>query len=86
MALPMPFPELSVQTASFWLPSLFRFWLERGGRLQVQQSVPPHTPLTNPKLHISRGPPEVPRKNIFGKGRAGVGIGSPDGKARGCGG
>lgn len=53
IALPMPLPGLSVQAVSSWLPILFRLWLEREARLPVQQSAPPHTTLTKPKLHNS---------------------------------
>lgn len=57
IALPVlcsAFPELIVQSASSWLPVLFRLCLERGVRLQgQQQSAPSHTTLTTPKLHIS---------------------------------
>lgn len=84
-ALPMPSPVLSVQSVGSWLPVLFRLWLERGIRFLVQQPIPPQSTLPTPKLHISikglywssQG------RNIFGKGRAGVG---PDGEARVCGG
>lgn len=56
MALPVPFPVLSVQSVGSRLLVLFRLWLEKGIRFLVQP-IPPQSTLPTPKLHISiKGP------------------------------